>query len=95
MVANRVFKHTVVDLAWTPDGYHLIACSMDGTLAALHFDPGEPLGTGTASDQTWLLTAQAVGQGSPARNMHTQMLTGAPRASSLEQVHKGPPDLGI
>lgn len=43
VVANRVFKHTVVDLAWTPDGYHLIACSMDGTLAAFHFDPGEPI----------------------------------------------------
>ncbi|KAK9861563.1 hypothetical protein WJX84_004683 [Apatococcus fuscideae] len=41
VVANRVFEHTVVDLAWTPDGYHLIASSMDGTLAAFHFDPGE------------------------------------------------------
>lgn len=42
LVANRVFKHTVVDLAWTPDGYHLLACSMDGTLAAFHFDSGAP-----------------------------------------------------
>ncbi len=40
MLAGRVFKHTVVDLAWTPDGYHLLACSMDGTVAAFHFDPG-------------------------------------------------------
>lgn len=61
VVANRVFKHTVVDLAWTPDGYHLIACSMDGTLAAFHFDPGDPIHRDTTDDPTWLLRAQAVG----------------------------------
>ena len=51
LVANRVFKHTVVDLAWTQDGYHLIACSMDGTVASFHFD----LGTSPPASLTGLL----------------------------------------
>ena len=40
-VAHKLFKQSVVDLAWTPDGYSLLACSTDGTLAVLQFEPKE------------------------------------------------------
>ncbi|KAK9842260.1 hypothetical protein WJX81_003301 [Elliptochloris bilobata] len=49
VIASRVFAQSVVDLAWTPDGYMLLACSTDGTVGALHFEPGE-LGTALAQE---------------------------------------------
>jgi len=41
VVASRMFKQSVVDLAWTPDGYTLLACSTDGTIGVLQFEPHE------------------------------------------------------
>jgi protein HIRA/HIR1 len=46
-VAARFFKQSVVDLAWTPDGFSLLAVSSDGTLACFQFEEeelGEALG---------------------------------------------------
>ncbi|KAJ3218135.1 HIR complex subunit [Dinochytrium kinnereticum] len=39
--AQDVFKHSVLDLAWTSDGYTLLACSYDGTVAAFTFSTAE------------------------------------------------------
>ncbi|KAJ3413687.1 HIR complex subunit [Chytridiales sp. JEL 0842] len=36
-----LFKHSVLDMSWAPDGYTLYACSYDGTVAALTFDSKE------------------------------------------------------
>ena len=47
LVASKLFKQSVVDLAWTPDGYTLLACSTDGTIGVLRFEPRE-LGTALA-----------------------------------------------
>ena len=41
LVADKLFKQSVVDLAWTPDGYTLLACSTDGTVGVLQFDSHE------------------------------------------------------
>ena len=35
IVVRDLFEQDVLDLSWTPDGYHLLACSMDGTLAVV------------------------------------------------------------
>ena len=46
-IAARFFRQSVVDLAWTPDGYSLLAASSDGTLACFQFEAvelGEALG---------------------------------------------------
>lgn len=46
VIGSKLFNQSVVDMAWTPDGYCLLACSTDGTVAVLHFDKeelGEPL----------------------------------------------------
>ncbi|KAG2328023.1 hypothetical protein Bca4012_037061 [Brassica carinata] len=40
-VAKHFFGQSVVDLSWSPDGYSLFACSLDGTVAVIHFDPKE------------------------------------------------------
>ena len=37
-------RHAVTDMAWTPDGMTLLACSGDGTIALLMFSEKE-LGT--------------------------------------------------
>ena len=39
--ARDFFRQSVVDLAWAPDGYTLLAASTDGTLAAFHMEPAE------------------------------------------------------
>ncbi|KAK1263511.1 Protein HIRA [Acorus gramineus] len=37
-VAKHFFTQSVVDLSWSPDGYALFACSLDGTMATFHFE---------------------------------------------------------
>ncbi|KAM6576071.1 hypothetical protein CsatB_027908 [Cannabis sativa] len=43
-VAKHFFTQSVVDLSWSPDGYSLFACSLDGSVASFHFESKE-LGT--------------------------------------------------
>lgn len=40
-VAKHFFTQSVVDLSWSPDGYSLFACSLDGSVATFHFDTKE------------------------------------------------------
>ncbi|XP_065866004.1 protein HIRA isoform X1 [Euphorbia lathyris] len=40
-VAKHFFTQSVVDLSWSPDGYSLFACSLDGTVATFHFEMKE------------------------------------------------------
>ncbi|XP_074559804.1 protein HIRA isoform X2 [Curcuma longa] len=40
-VAKHFFTQSVVDLSWSPDGYALFACSLDGTVASFHFEVKE------------------------------------------------------
>ena len=43
-------RHAVSDMAWTPDGMTILACSGDGTIALLMFSEkelGKPPLTGT------------------------------------------------
>ncbi|KAI3688114.1 hypothetical protein L1987_81822 [Smallanthus sonchifolius] len=40
-VAKHLFSQSVVDLSWSPDGYSLFACSLDGTVATFHFEVKE------------------------------------------------------
>ncbi|KAJ1282222.1 hypothetical protein BS78_03G035000 [Paspalum vaginatum] len=40
-VAKHLFSQSVVDLSWSPDGYSLFACSLDGSVANFHFEAKE------------------------------------------------------
>jgi protein HIRA/HIR1 len=40
-IVKTCFTQSVVDLCWSPDGYSLIACSTDGTVAIFTFDQKE------------------------------------------------------
>ncbi|XP_071697209.1 protein HIRA-like [Rutidosis leptorrhynchoides] len=40
-VARSFFSQSVVDLSWSPDGYSLFACSLDGTVATFQFEVKE------------------------------------------------------
>ncbi|XP_047317043.1 protein HIRA isoform X2 [Impatiens glandulifera] len=40
-VAKHFFTQSVVDLSWSPDGYSLFACSLDGSIATFHFEEKE------------------------------------------------------
>lgn len=41
VVLKNAFKQAVVDLAWTPDGRTLVACSTDNSIAVMRFDDAE------------------------------------------------------
>eukprot|EP00898_Chlorokybus_atmophyticus_P000368 jgi/Chlat1/1331/Chrsp118S01752 len=41
VILKDLFKRSVLDVAWTPDGYTMVAVSMDGTLGAATFEPEE------------------------------------------------------
>ncbi|KAL3690600.1 hypothetical protein R1sor_016909 [Riccia sorocarpa] len=40
-VGKHFFTQSVVDLSWSNDGYTLLCCSLDGTVAAFCFEPKE------------------------------------------------------
>ncbi|KAE9616739.1 hypothetical protein Lal_00034826 [Lupinus albus] len=40
-VAKHFFTQSVVDLSWSPDGYSLFACSLDGSVATFNFEVKE------------------------------------------------------
>ena len=40
-VSTRFFTQTTIDLAWTPDGYTLLACSTDGRVGLFRFEEHE------------------------------------------------------
>jgi protein HIRA/HIR1 len=44
LCASKLFQQGVGDLAWTPDGAALLACSGDGSLAVMQFEASQ-LGT--------------------------------------------------
>lgn len=41
IVAHDLFESSVLDISWSKDGYRLLACSQDGTVAAMIFSPAE------------------------------------------------------
>lgn len=41
IVAHDLFESSVLDISWSKDGYHLLACSQDGTVAVMMFSPTE------------------------------------------------------
>ncbi|GBG66406.1 hypothetical protein CBR_g60059 [Chara braunii] len=41
MIGKHFFSQPVVDLAWSPDGYTLLCCSTDGTIAVFKFEESE------------------------------------------------------
>ncbi|KAF7805697.1 protein HIRA-like isoform X1 [Senna tora] len=49
-VAKHFFTQSVVDLSWSPDGYSLFACSLDGSVATFHFEVKE-LGQRLSDDE--------------------------------------------
>lgn len=46
IVIRELFTHSVMDASWSPCGFHLAACSWDGTVAFITFSTqelGQPL----------------------------------------------------
>ena len=37
VVAKNLFDQGILDICWSADGFHLFACSFDGTVKGLHF----------------------------------------------------------
>jgi protein HIRA/HIR1 len=40
-IGKHFFTQSVVDLSWSPDGYTLFCCSLDGTVASFNFEAKE------------------------------------------------------
>ncbi|XP_015785638.1 protein HIRA [Tetranychus urticae] len=41
LVIHDLFESSVLDLTWSRDGYSLLSCSWDGSVAFIRFEPGE------------------------------------------------------
>lgn len=50
IVTHDLFESSVLDISWSKDGYRLLACSQDGTVAAMVFSSNE-LGHKLTSDE--------------------------------------------
>lgn len=57
-IGHKLFAQSVVDLTWTPDGYSLLACSTDGTVAVLRFEAKE---LGVPLKQVWYSFCEVTG----------------------------------
>ena len=60
-VVHDVFDSSILDLSWSKDGFVLIACSMDGSIAAVVMDSTE-LGTPMSTDSKNSLLKKLYGQ---------------------------------
>ena len=59
-IIKTCFTQSVVDLCWSPDGYSLIACSTDGTLAVFTFEAAE-LGVALTAEAAHAFLAKEYG----------------------------------
>ena len=59
-IVKTCFTQSVVDTCWSPDGYSLIACSTDGTVAVFTFEPSE-LGVAMSEEETRAFLSQEYG----------------------------------
>lgn len=41
VVIHELFTNSILDISWSSDGYKLMACSLDGTMACVSFTEGE------------------------------------------------------
>lgn len=55
VVMENLFSGPVLDLAWSSVGYHLLACSFDGTVALLKFTENE-IGKSLSKEQKVILS---------------------------------------
>ena len=39
VVVHELFSNSVLDMSWSPDGRRMLACSWDGSVACLEFEP--------------------------------------------------------
>ena len=49
-VLHNAFTSSVLDMSWTPDGYGLLVCSLDGSLAFIELSSAE-LGRSLSAEQ--------------------------------------------
>ena len=61
VVVHELFSNSVLDASWSPDGRRLLACSWDGSVACLDFEPTE-LGNVLSSDETSLYLEKLYGK---------------------------------
>lgn len=60
VVIDDVFGNSVVDLSWSKSGYHLLACSVDGSVICFEFDEKE-LGSVYNQDERMVYLQQLYG----------------------------------
>lgn len=60
VVIDDVFGNSVVDLSWSKSGYHLLACSVDGSVICFEFDEAE-LGSVYNQDERMVYLQQLYG----------------------------------
>jgi len=73
-VIHDVFESSILDLAWSKDGLVLLACSMDGSIAAVVLNEKE-LGTAMSKDTKNSLLKKIYGQNiGPAQNTKPMLI---------------------
>jgi len=73
-VIHDVFESSILDLAWSKDGLVLLACSMDGSIAAVVLNEKE-LGTAMPKDTKSALLKKIYGQNiGPAQNTKPMLI---------------------
>ncbi|PRW57352.1 uroporphyrinogen decarboxylase [Chlorella sorokiniana] len=81
LVGKRFFRSQVTDLAWTPDGYTLLAASSDGTVACFQFAASE-LGRPHTQEELDQVFQQLYGSARVAAGGGKRLF-----AESAEQLH--------
>uniref|UniRef100_A0A1B0DIB4 CAF1B/HIR1 beta-propeller domain-containing protein n=1 Tax=Phlebotomus papatasi TaxID=29031 RepID=A0A1B0DIB4_PHLPP len=71
LVIHEIFQDSILDLSWSSDGYILMACSGDGTVACLQFTDDE-LGTPLSEEDKNALYQRMYGKSVNDMNMQSE-----------------------
>lgn len=71
LVIHEIFQDSILDLSWSSDGYILMACSGDGTVACLQFTDDE-LGTPLSEEDKNALYQRMYGKSVSDMNMQSE-----------------------
>lgn len=84
VVIKDLFDDSVLDISWGSNGLHFLACSWDGTVACIIFDPNE-VGTPLTEIEKNALYERIYGK-SLQRNLMNQSFTGSRIIESAEML---------
>ncbi|GAB0093518.1 Protein HIRA [Sergentomyia squamirostris] len=90
LVIHKLFQDSILDLSWSSDGYVLMACSGDGSVACLQFDDNE-VGTPLSEEDKNALYQRMYGKSVSDMNVQSEKDMIVENAELLDTINREKP----